>query len=637
MCATPSRQPQRPVAKRKKDLVTQGFWKTQKPAILLFLVLSFLLYGLTISFGYVLDDKMVITDNAFTQKGFGGIGDIFSYDSFKGFQQDQEGVLEGGRYRPLSLATFAIETGLFGPNAPGVSHFINIVLYVLTLVLLYRCLFFFFPSSHQAKWYVSLPFIATLLFAVHPLHVEAVANIKGRDEILALLCSLAALIASFFSQYKNEQAWRWLGAVFLLLGILAKENALTFVIIIPLAIWFVHNPGKKRLFQITIPLLVAAAISILMRYNALGYFVGTGEPVTDLLNNPFADMQVSEKYATIMLTLGYYLKLLLVPFPLTADYYPYHIPIVGWGDWRVLLSLLVYIAMTIYAIRNLKSRKWDSFWILYFIITLSIVSNLLVNVGTFMNERFLFMPSVAFCVILGYYISRLVETEDLPAHRTRQIAGTTLAIGCIAVFSLISFLRVPVWKNAIALNHSSVQNSPNSARANLFYATSLREDVYPNVQDPKSKDSLTTAIEFYLNRAIKIHPAYETAWMMKAAVALDRFAIHKDEPRMFSTLDSVMVAIPYHKDFRALIDQYIPFLAAGGGDTTLIHNYAYRHGYEFFYLRQNDLQSAIRLLESALETKAENKRILLALAEVYEKAGNTAKASEMKQRASRPE
>ncbi|MCC7504375.1 MAG: hypothetical protein IT259_03695 [Saprospiraceae bacterium] len=174
-----------------------GFWRQHWLPALLLLVLSFALYGQAIRMGYVLDDEAVIWNNAYVQKGFAGLRDIFAYDSFMGYFQDKQKLflLEGGRYRPLSLATFAVEVALFGkpgPELAHVSHFVNILLYGLTGILLYRILLGLFPLADKKRWWFGAAFLGAALFILHPLHVEAVANIKGRDEILALLFSLGA-------------------------------------------------------------------------------------------------------------------------------------------------------------------------------------------------------------------------------------------------------------------------------------------------------------------------------------------------------------------------------------------------------------------------------------------------------------
>ena len=127
----------------------RGFWRDNWIPALLLMVSAFLLYGISISYGYMLDDQLVIWQNAYVQKGFAGLGDIFAYDSFMGYFQKQQFLLEGGRYRSLSLATFAAEIGIFGkdnPNLVHISHFINILLYGATGIFLYRILLGLFPS-----------------------------------------------------------------------------------------------------------------------------------------------------------------------------------------------------------------------------------------------------------------------------------------------------------------------------------------------------------------------------------------------------------------------------------------------------------------------------------------------------------
>src|SRR5206468_8067635 len=128
----------------------------------------------SIKFDYVLDDSILIVNNKFTQKGIAGIGDIFRYESFKGYFGDQKEMVEGGRYRPLSIATFAAEKSLTGGNKV-ISHLINVLLYVLTGIFLYRVLLFMFPKARsiqtKKKWFFSVPFVAAILFIAHTLHV----------------------------------------------------------------------------------------------------------------------------------------------------------------------------------------------------------------------------------------------------------------------------------------------------------------------------------------------------------------------------------------------------------------------------------------------------------------------------------
>jgi hypothetical protein len=610
-----------------------GFWHQHWLPSLLLITLSFGLYWLSMSFRYVLDDQMVIWQNQYVLKGFGGLRDIFAFDSFMGYFKEQKFLLEGGRYRPLSLATFAIEHELFGPEKPGISHAINILLYGFTGVLLYRILLGLFPIAEGGRWYFSAAFLGALIFVAHPLHSECVANIKGRDELLALLGSLGALYATLKYFDTLKQGWLWGAGLMLLLGLLAKENAVTFLIVIPLTVWFFAKVPAGRSAAGAIPLLAAFLIFFILRYQAMGYVLNHGKSVTDLMNNPFLDMNFGEKYATIFLTLGWYVKLLFAPYPLTHDYYPYQVPKVNWADWRALLSLAFYLGMGVWSILNLKKRKIAAYAFVFWVATLSIVSNLFISIGTFMNERFIYMPSVAFCLLAGWFLARqlpawLKEGADRP-----YILGGALALIITGAFGWITVKRVPDWKDALSLNTSALRNSPNSARSHTFYAIALYENVFLKSKDQAEKVRLLDTMEYHLNEAIKIYPNYGSAWVMIPAMAGARFDMDRQMDKLFNTFDATLDKIPNNANFRSYLDQYMKYLATRGGNPNKIAAFCYRNGYERFYLKMKDYPSAIQILEYALLLQTEDERVLKALTEVYQAAGNQAKAAEMKARA----
>lgn len=132
---------------------------------------------------------------------------------------------------------FCNRTRILG-NYPAASHLINILLYAFTACLIFRLFQLFNISKPDSPWYLALPFIGALLFVAHPIHSEAIANIKGRDEILCLLFAIAALIS--WIRYYDTKSKVHAGAsmVWFCLALFSKENAVTFVLIIPLTIYF---------------------------------------------------------------------------------------------------------------------------------------------------------------------------------------------------------------------------------------------------------------------------------------------------------------------------------------------------------------------------------------------------------------
>src|SRR4051812_3814439 len=158
-----------------------------KLAFLLFII-GILVYANSYQNEYCLDDANLITENSITQKGFSGIGDHLTKDLLYGYLHGAGKDAGSSGWRPLPSITFSMEIGLWGKDKPHVSHLINILLYGLTVITLFR-----FLSKYLLKE-IWISFCTTLLFCVHPIHTEVVANIKSRDEILCLLFLLFSLI-----------------------------------------------------------------------------------------------------------------------------------------------------------------------------------------------------------------------------------------------------------------------------------------------------------------------------------------------------------------------------------------------------------------------------------------------------------
>ncbi|NNK74525.1 MAG: hypothetical protein HKP42_00535, partial [Maribacter sp.] len=371
---------------------------------------AFLVYANALMNGFALDDAIVITDNMFTKKGFSGVVDHFTNELFFGFFKDESKatLVSGGRYRPLSVAMFAMEYGLFGEN-PFIGHLINILLYGLTGIVLFLVLSNLFRNRGET-YAILLPFVATILYITHPIHTEVVANIKGRDEILALLGSLGALyyILRGFGEKNSKQIIIATGIFFL--ALLSKENAITFLAVVPIALIYFKKAKVLEAIKYTLPLFGASVIFLIIRSAIVP--LSLGDAPRELMNNPFlkiegnqyVDFTLGEQLATVLYSWGYYLKLLFFPHPLSHDYYPRQIDLMTFGDWQVMLSVIVFGIIGFIALRSLKTKHLLGFCAIYFLATFSIVSNLLFPIGTGMSERFMYMASVGFSLACGYGI-----------------------------------------------------------------------------------------------------------------------------------------------------------------------------------------------------------------------------------------
>ncbi len=484
---------------------------------------SFLLYANTLLHDYTLDDAIVIYDNMFVQDGLKGIPGILSKDTFYGFfkEEGKANLVAGGRYRPLTLVLFALEHQLFG-KSPFVGHLVNGLLYGLTVMVFYLLLLQLFrPAQGQARAYF-IAFAASLLFAAHPIHTEVAANIKGADEMVALLGSLAALFFSLRAYRENKPLLNVLAGIAFFLGLMSKENAITFLAVAPLAYYFFTKASAGQIVRQSLPLAVAAALFLIIRYSVMGW--GIGEPVREMMNNPFiklvgnqyVDFTPGERLATVLFTLGKYVQLLFLPLVLTHDYYPRQVGVMDFGDGGVLLSLLVYLAMLGYAVFRLPKKDPLSFAILYYLATLSIVSNLLFPIGTHMAERLMFMPSAGFCLalaILGCRWAARQAGEGQPlAFRHFTVVLAVLAAVTLA-FSARTIVRNMAWKDNYTLFTTDIANSPNSAKLrNAVGGELITQSVKPE-NEARRPAMLREAIG-HLEQALAIHPNYKNAYLL---------------------------------------------------------------------------------------------------------------------------
>lgn len=483
----------------------------------LLLIITCLLYANTLTLDYALDDALVITGNQFTKKGLDGIPDIFTNEFFTGFFGEKKELVAGGRYRPLTMAMFAVEHEFFG-ESPAISHGINVLLYALTVVLLYILLKMFVPTPDETPWYRHVPLLAAVLFAAHPLHTEAVANIKGRDEILTLLAALAAIYTSVkYAEAKGSKQWLWAFASFgvFTVGLFSKENCITFLVAIPIGLYYFRGLSLKQSFASILPLLAASALFLYVRAQVLGGFSDVQS--TELMNDPFLGATVVQKYATIFYTWAVYIKLLVLPYPLTYDYYPYHIGLTDFANPAVLAAIAVYGAVAcvalVYFVRSLNGPAaislsariyvWSA---VVFFSSFSVVSNLLFPIGAFMNERFLYLPTVGVALAAAYGFAQL-QTYGW----AKILRPATIAV--LLAFSVQTVARNMVWKDDFTLFTTDVKTSYNSAKSTCSAGGKLLERAKDSAYRQERAANLNLSLK-YLRQSVKIHPKYVEALLL---------------------------------------------------------------------------------------------------------------------------
>ena len=576
-------------------------------------VLGFLLYANTIPHDYTQDDAIVIYDNEFTQKGIAGIPDILTHDTFRGFfkEEGKEKLVAGGRYRPFTLLMFAVEHQIAG-SKPWLGHLINALLYGLTGGLIFLLIQLMLISYGKKEYATFIAISTAVLFISHPIHTEAVANIKGRDEIIAFLGSIAALYLTL-SAYKETKR-RLLPPALLLFffALLSKENAITFVAIVPL-VFFVFSEAKpKQILNYSLPFLAIALLFLFIRGAVIGWDFGDtprelmNNPYLKLVNGNYVDFSTSERLATVFFSLGIYLKLLLLPHPLTHDYYPKHIDLMSWSDPLVILSLLLYIGIGLWSILAIVKKNHLAFAVLYFLITLSIVSNLVFPIGTHLSERFLFMPSLGFCMALSIIIYRIFSKRKTNTPQQTFFNAPFLIIATISLlFSAKTVDRNSAWKNNFTLFTTDVNTSKRSAKLrNAVGGELITQAIKPEKKLQKEK-MIKDAI-IHLNEAIQLHPTYKNAWLLLG--------------NAHNYLEEYEKAISYYKDALDLDPNYEEAKNNLG--------ITYRQAGRYYGEQKGDMQRSLQYLLQAYNARPNEYETLRLLGVAYGITGDQLKAIE---------
>lgn len=498
--------------------------KDKKRRLVLGLIIAafgFLLYSNTLSHGYVLDDFSAIKENNIVRQGLSAIPEIFKTSYRQGYLSVKDGL-----YRPLSLATYAIEWNYF-PDKPSVSHFVNVVLYAITGLLLFitLCLFFDAPKGGKgpSRAGEAVAFIASLLFIAHPLHVEVVANIKSRDEIMCFLLVICSFFLVFRSLENGNKKFLAFGMICYFLSLLSKETSITFLALLPLSLHFFSNVSLKRTVAITGLFIGTAVIYLLIRYNVLqGAMADDGVSLAD--NVIVGAKTAGTRFGTAWYILGLYLKLFFFPHPLSYDYSFNHIPIVGMGNILSILSLIFHLAIGGYAAwvlyrsfredteNKTQEKKVLAFGILFFLATEFLFSNLVLTIGTSMGDRLMYFPSLGFCIVCAALAVKFLKIDAIDTGRTADQAKLAPILIIVLLFSYKTYSRNADWKDNHTLYAHDVKIVPNSVKAHYYLGLELIKTVADQEQDAEKRKKILEEGIRELERAVEIMPSFSSAY-----------------------------------------------------------------------------------------------------------------------------
>jgi len=392
---------------------------------------------------------------------------------------------EGALYRPLTMLTYAANATL-SPQPFGF-HLVNLALHaaVSCAVLLLALPLLGSPLAAVG---------AALVFAVHPVHTEAVTNVVGRAELLAALGVLAALLA-FAQARRTSGAPRWLWAALSLAayaaGMLAKESAITGLGLLAVLDWRLTPSARWRQRLVALlPYAIVALAYLGLRVAVVGALALPLPPQG--LDNPLAGLDVATRLRTAAVVAWSYLSLLALPLQLSADYSFNEIPpVTQWSEARFLAAAALLCGLAAAIVTTARRLPRLALAALFAVIPFALTANVLFPIGTIMGERLLYLPSVGWCLACGLAIAA--------AMAQRRAFATAVVATLLVAFAARTWLRNGDWQDERTLFAATLIDAPNSAKAHYNAGVVLQND-----------ERLEEAMTQY-RRALAIYPAYTNA------------------------------------------------------------------------------------------------------------------------------
>ena len=381
-----------------------------------------------------------------------------------------------GLYRPLTVISLAVDRAIAGPSPFGF-HLVNVLLHAAVSALAWFAL-------RRAGTHYGTALLGALVFAVHPLHTEAVVNIAGRAELLAAALALAAWLV-----HGAGARWRWGAAALYLGAALSKESTLAAPLLFVADDVLRDEPRPPR-FARYAPYAAAVAVALALRAAALGGHQAAEGTIA--LDNPAAAAGTLPRVLTALWVQVRYLALCVWPRHLSSDYSFDAVPTVhALTDPRALAGLaLAAVLVAAIALGRRRSPVVARAALVWGVFMLA-SSNLLFPVGTVMAERLAYLPSLGFCLLVGHLLAGLASLGR-PA-RAAVVAASVLAI---ALLSVRTWARTPAWKDNLTLATTDVRTYPRSAKLQAGAGMFLEE---------AGRDA---EAEAHLRRAVEIYPAY---------------------------------------------------------------------------------------------------------------------------------
>jgi hypothetical protein len=419
-------------------------------AAALVFVISFTVFVPSLKNDFVWDDVRAIREN---------------YNAFRNFNFTHLLIPKDtkrkrvGYYRPVVFSSMFMDRTIWGESPLGF-HLSNLIFHSVSAVLFYL-LAVLLLGEFKVERKEGIAFLSALFFAFHPMHVESVAWIAGRTDVL---CGLFFFLAFIFYMLSYRKLW-WLSlsAIPFFLALLSKEVAIAFPIV---ALGFDLITGRHKSRGNILKYAICGVLVLAYLYVRGRGFIIIPELTGERLEQ--AAIRGSEVLGVLTVMLNsylFYMKELVLPFTFNA-----FIGTVPGVNYYLVSSILILLLLCVVGLVSVRKKEGiTAFCLVWIMVTIAPSAVIAVSrfAATPLAERYLYIPSAGFCLLLGYLILRLGTTM-----KAQKIAW---GIGFLFVISYLFFTvdRQSVWRNNLALWGDTTTKSSNQFLPHLNYGAAL--------------------------------------------------------------------------------------------------------------------------------------------------------------------
>jgi len=487
--------------------------------IIIILALTAIVFSNAITNGFTnWDDNTYLQENDYIKDlSMSGISNMFSHSYF-------------GNYHPLTMLTYSIEYAFFGFSA-SVFHFNNIVLHLINTLLV-------FLFIKQLSKRIEIPVITSFIFAVHPMHVESVAWVAERKDVLYTMFFLFSLI--FYVKFlKNTTSIKYLifAFVFFVCSLMSKSAAVVTPLIMLLTLYYIRRKINIKEALYTLPFFIMSLVFGIIAINTQ----------VEALGNLNALYPGINRVLIVIYAIYFYIVRFILPFNLSALH---GFPVLKDGLLPVEYYMAPFVILLIAALYYFSKKEFRQhllFGLLFYIISLVLVIQILPVGQAVVAERYAYVPYIGLSLIFAYGYVFL-----------QKYVSKNLLLSIAAIFAL--FLMVTTWQQNKAWENSEV-----------LWTKVL--SVYPDNQIAFNNRGLyRTDKEMYkeafddFNRLVEINPDYKDVFNNRATACFkikDYACVVKDlteaiarNPKSSKLYNNRGLAKSYLKDMQGAIADY---------------------------------------------------------------------------------